>query len=77
MDQNVFDEEQAHLDETYAKLQDIERATRASLEKRIKAALGDKNDMLDELAVDFTGEVNLETYVEFESINKIIDEYNL
>lgn len=77
MDQDVFNEEQAHLDETYAKLQQIDAETRERLEARIKDALGSKNDMLDELAFDFTGEVNLETYVEFEAINKIIDEYNL
>ena len=77
MDQEVFDEEQRHLDETYGKLLEIESQTLKSLESRIKDALGDKADMLDELAVDFTGEVNLETFVEYEAMNKIIDEYNL
>lgn len=73
----IFVEEQAHLNETYEKLQDIATSTAHSLDERLKKALGDKANMLDELFVDFGNGVNLETYVEFEAMHKIIDEYNL
>lgn len=72
-----FEEEQAHLTRTYAKLEQIEESTQRALKKRLSDALGDRANMLDELAVDFNNGVNLETYVEYEAINQVIDSYNL
>ena len=73
----IFEQEQQHLTETYAQLEDIAEAAQASIEARMKEALGDKADMLDELAVDFGNDVDVETYVEIEAIHKIIDDINL
>lgn len=72
----VFEEEQRHLTETFAKLQEIERDLAAQLEKSLAEALADKENMLDDLAVDFGNGVNLETYVEFEAMHQVIDAYN-
>ena len=77
MDEKIFAEEQAHLTQTYEKLQEIGAKTRSKLDARVREAIASNSDMQDELAIDLTGEVNLETYVEYEALNKIIDEYNL
>lgn len=76
MDQ-VFQEEQAHLKETYGKLLQIEDESRSALQARLDEAAGDRSTMMEELTLDFTGEVNTETYVEIEAVHKIIDAYNL
>lgn len=76
MSDPVFDEEQRHLTETYRKLQDIERNLAAQLKRSLDEALQDKENMLDDLSMDFGTGVNLETYVEFEAMHKVIDAYN-
>lgn len=76
MDQ-VFQQEQEHLTETYKKLVDIESKSSKALKERLGEAVDDKGSMMDELTLDFTGEVNVETYVEIEAMHKIIDAYNL
>ncbi len=73
----IFLEEQTHLSETYGKLKAIANDAAHALDERLKSARGDKANMLDELFVDFGNGVNLETYVEFEAMHKVIDEYNL
>lgn len=73
----VFEQEQQHLSETYAKLLDIEKESAQALKKRLGDATGDRKSMMEELTWDFTGEVNVETYVEIEAVHKIIDAYNL
>ncbi len=73
----IFEEEQEHLSLTYNKLQDIANKAAHALDERMKVARGDKANMLDELFLDFGNGVNLETYVEYEAMHKIIDEYNL
>lgn len=76
MDQ-VFQEEQAHLTETYGKLLQIEQESAQALKARLDDAAGDRKTMMEELTWDFSGDVNTETYVEIESVHKIIDAYNL
>ncbi len=73
----VFAQEQEHLTKTYAKLVDIETQSAKALKERLGDAMGDRKSMMEELTWDFTGEVNVETYVEIESMHKIIDAYNL
>lgn len=73
----IFQQEQQHLSETYAKLLDIEAESAKALKGRLGEATGDRKDMMEELTWDFTGEVNVETYVEIEAMHKIIDAYNL
>ena len=72
----VFEEEQRHLSDAYQKLQDIECNLVKQLEKSLAEALADKENMLDDLAMDFGNGVNLETYVEFEAMHQVIDAYN-
>ena len=72
----VFEEEQRHLSMTYAKLEDIEREMSALLGETEAEALEANRNMLDDLAVDFGNGVNLETYIELESLHQVIDSYN-
>ncbi len=73
----VFAHEQEHLSKTYAKLVEIETQSAQALKERLGDATTDRKSMMEELTWDFTGEVNVETYVEIESMHKIIDAYNL
>ena len=73
----VFAEEQAHLSETYAKLQRIEQAVRKQLEADLVEALADKEELFNELTRDFSSDIQLETLAELEAMNRIIESYNL
>ena len=73
----VFEEEQAHLSETYAKLQRIEREVRAQLEASLAEALADKEGLFDEMTRDFASDIQLETLAELEAANRVIEGYNL
>ena len=73
----IFEEEQAHLTETYQKLEQIEAETKKALSDRLAKAAKDRADMREDLSLDFGNGVNLETYVEYEAMNKIIDDYNM
>ena len=73
----IFEEEQAHLRETYAKLQRIETEVREKLEADLAEALADKEDLFDEMTRDFSADIQLETLAELEAMNRIIEGYNL
>ena len=73
----VFEEEQAHLTETHAKLRAIETQVRAQLEADLAEALADKEDLFDEMTRDFSADIQLETLAELEAMNRIIEGYNL
>lgn len=73
----VFEEEQAHLSETYAKLLAIRDEVRGQLEGDLAEALEDKENLFDELTRDFSADIQLETLTELEALNRIIEGYNL
>ena len=73
----IFEEEQAHLSETYAKLQHIEREVREKLEADRAEALSDKEDLFDEMTRDFSRDIQLETLAELEAMNRVIEGYNV
>ncbi len=73
----VFEEEQAHLGETYAKLLAIRDEVRGQLEGDLAEALEDKENLFDELTRDFSADIQLETLTELEALNRIIEGYNL
>lgn len=80
-DQNVaneaFEQEQAHLSETYAKLLDIEAETADRIAEIRRQATKDMSDMRDELALDFSSDdMAMETLAEYQSMNGIIEGYN-
>ena len=80
-DQNVaneaFEQEQAHLSETYAKLLDIEAETADRIAEIRRQATKDMGDMRDELALDFSSDdMAMETLAEYQSMNGIIEGYN-
>ncbi len=73
-----FEAEQRHLDDTYAKLLDIERQCIEQLRLTLMQASQDKSSMSDELALDFTSDdMSMETYADLEAMNRIIDGYSL
>ena len=73
----IFEEEQAHLTETYGKLERIAREVRDQLEADLAEALADKEDLFDEMTRDFSSDIQLETLAELEAMNRIIESYNL
>jgi DNA helicase-2/ATP-dependent DNA helicase PcrA len=73
----AFVEEQDHLTKTHAKLEGIRETTDRELREMLKKAIADRESMLEDLSLDFGNDVNLETYVDIESMNRIMDSYNL
>ena len=74
----VFDQEQSHLAETYAKLQQIGRALVRKMERAQREAAADKKAMAEELAPNFATYADaMETYADFAAMNRVIDGYNL
>ena len=72
-----FEAERSHLERTYAKLLEIERESLSRLQQTVHEASADKNDMSEELALDFTSDdMSMETYADLESMNRIIDSYS-
>ena len=74
----VFEDEQRHLDETYAKLQRIESEVSEKLRTLSSQASRDIANMRDEMAIDMSDDTQaMETWAEFELLNTMIDSYNL
>ncbi len=82
-DDPVFDEEQAHLTELYAKLLEIRDATTAELEANQATSVKDLIEMSEEVNVDVldVDDPNYDDLAEaaasIEALNSIIDVYNL
>ena len=77
-DDPVFHEEQLHLSDTYAKLQEIGRELVRKMERTRAAAAADKRSMSEELAPNFATYADaMETYADFAAMNRVIDAYNL
>lgn len=76
-DDPILVEERRHLSETYAKLEAMEQALIAKIQKLDDDVAADKEMLADELTGNFAsmGEA-FETYAEFASANKTIDLYN-
>ena len=76
-DDPILVEERRHLSETYAKLEAMEQALVAKIQKLDDDVAADKEMLADELTVNFASMVEaFETYAEFASANKTIDLYN-
>ncbi len=76
----IFEEEQRHLSETYAKLQRLERTFAERLEANLKEVQGFKGDMNDELSLDFdrfNADVDMETYSAIAVMNNVVDSFNI
>uniref|UniRef100_UPI0040263D7E UvrD-helicase domain-containing protein n=1 Tax=Paratractidigestivibacter sp. TaxID=2847316 RepID=UPI0040263D7E len=73
----VFDEEQAHLKELYAKLLRMRDDIAADLESNHAGARQDLLDMSEEVRLDFGGaDETMETLAAIETLNSVIDAYN-
>lgn len=69
--------EQQHLAETYTTLCDMEDEVSARMHKTALEASEDKNNAADEIASNFASDQEAqETYVEYASLNSVIDSYN-
>ena len=74
----VFQQEQDHLSDTYAKLEAIAKNLSEKMERRRWQAAKDKDDMQGEIKHNFAsdGEAQ-ETYVDYAVLNNLIRDYNL
>ena len=74
----VFQQEQAHLSNTYAKLEAMAKTLAEKMERRRWQAAQDKDDMQEEVKHNFAsdGEAQ-ETYVDYAVLNNLIRDYNL
>ena len=74
----VFQQEQDHLSDTYAKLEAIAKNLSEKMEQRRWQAAKDKDDMQGEVKHNFAsdGEAQ-ETYVDYAVLNNLIRDYNL
>ena len=74
----VFQQEQAHLSDTYAKLEAMAKTLTEKMERRRWQAAQDKDDMQEEVKHNFAsdGEAQ-ETYVDYAVLNNLIRDYNL
>ena len=74
----VFQQEQDHLSDTYAKLEAIAKNLSEKMERRRWQAAKDKDDMQGEVKHNFAsdGEAQ-ETYVDYAVLNNLIRDYNL
>ena len=77
-DDPVFAAEQAHLSETYGKLEKIGRDALAAMEAVAAQAAEDKKSMAEELAVNFaTWDDILETHADIVAMNNIIEAHDM
>ncbi len=77
-DDPVFEQEQAHLSETHAKLLELGEALVAKMEKTRAEAAADKEAMAGEVSIDLsTDDDAMETYADFLAMNSIIRNYNI
>ena len=73
----VFEQEQAHLAEVYAKLEGIRDELAAGLESGHEGAAQDLIDMSEEIRLNFnSSDETMETLAAIETLNSIIDAYN-
>jgi len=73
----VFEQEQAHLSEVYAKLEEIREALTADLETDHAGAAQDLIDMSEEIRLNFnSADETMETLAAIETLNSVIDAYN-
>ena len=73
----IFAEEQAHLEQTYNTICQIEQDVLATMQKNALQAEEDKKNMADELASNFASDgEKQETYIEYANMNTVIDSYN-
>lgn len=72
----VFQEEQEHLSEAYAKLLAARERLSSRLDRNREEAAKDLSDMRDELVLDKSSDVHTETMAELESMNRLVDVYN-
>ena len=73
----VFEQEQAHLSEVYAKLEGIRDELAAGLESGHEGAAQDLIDMSEEIRLNFnSSDETMETLAAIETLNSIIDAYN-
>lgn len=73
----VFDQEQEHLNQTYATLERLEQSILAKIAKTHAAVAADKKAMAEEFSVNTESISDAsETYADIAAANKVIDIYN-
>ena len=76
-DDPTFVEEQRHLDDIYAQLEELRDILTEEIEVKHKSAAKDLKDLSDEVRIDFGGaDETMETLAAIETLNSVIDTYN-
>ena len=74
----VFEWEQSHLREVYAKLVELEGAAAKRLGENLSEVQRFKNDMGEELSQDFDqSDITMETYAAYAVMNNVVDSFNI
>ena len=70
----IFNQEQQHLSETYATLQELAVNLVRKMEKTQRDAAATKQSMADDLSLNFAADDDaMETYAEIASMNRVIE----
>ena len=78
MQDNIFTEEQKHLNQLYDKLTNMKAQMEAELIDLQNQAQEEKNTVSDDLQYDFVGiEESQETLIEFETMSRAVEELNI
>jgi len=78
MEERIFKEEQNHLTQVYGKLEDMQQDLEEKVHQMKDKASEEKKDIRDNLTLNFdSGTDTMETYIEFEVMNHVIDSYNI
>ena len=74
----VFEQEQSHLSQTYAKICDLKDATAKRLTANLQEVQEFKSSMDDELSADFDhDDFTMETYAAYSVMNNVVDSFNI
>ncbi len=74
----IFEEEQRHLTDTYEKLLEMEKELSQRAQKMAQKVPEEKQKIREDLTLNFdSGTDSMETYIEFEVMNHVIDQYNI
>ena len=74
----IFEEEQRHLTRTYEQLLAMEQSLSARAGNLAQKVPQEKQKIREDLTLNFdSGTDSMETYIEFEVMNHVIDQYNI
>lgn len=78
MDEQIFRQEQDHLTKVYGELSDMQRDLTEQIASVASQASAERQDIRDNMSLNFDSDTDsMETYIEFETMTRSIDQYNI